>query len=79
MIYLTGASGLVGRRFRKFCDRNITTISYREEVYDPDTDKKGVALINVAKQRNGSIGQFNLTFLGRYTKFENWVPEYEQI
>jgi nucleoside-diphosphate-sugar epimerase len=34
MIYLTGASGLVGRRFRKFCDRNITTISYREEVYD---------------------------------------------
>tara|TARA_B100001750_G_scaffold109203_1_gene86293 strand:- start:293 stop:1678 length:1386 start_codon:yes stop_codon:yes gene_type:complete len=60
-------------------DADLIAFIYREEVYDPDTDKKGVALINVAKQRNGSIGQFNLTFLGRYTKFENWVPEYEQI
>ena len=34
MIYLTGASGLVGRRFRKFSDRNITSISYRDKVYD---------------------------------------------
>ena len=60
-------------------DADLIAFIYREEVYDPDTDKKGVALINIAKQRNGSIGQFNLTFLGRYTKFENWVPEYEQI
>ncbi len=60
-------------------DADLIAFIYREEVYDPDTDKKGVALINVAKQRNGSIGQFNLTFLGRYTRFENWVPEYEQI
>tara|TARA_B100000029_G_scaffold512824_1_gene610558 strand:+ start:1278 stop:2663 length:1386 start_codon:yes stop_codon:yes gene_type:complete len=60
-------------------DADLIAFIYREEVYDPETDKKGVALINVAKQRNGSIGQFNLTFLGRYTKFENWVPEYEQI
>ena len=59
-------------------DADLIAFIYREEVYDPDTDKKGVALINVAKQRNGSIGQFNLTFLGRYTRFENWVPEYEQ-
>ena len=34
MIYLTGASGLVGKRFRKFSDRNITSISYRDKVYD---------------------------------------------
>ena len=60
-------------------DADLIAFIYREEVYDPDTDKKGVALINIAKQRNGSIGQFNLTFLGRYTRFENWVPEYEQI
>ena len=60
-------------------DADLIAFIYREEVYDPETDKKGVALINVAKQRNGSIGKFNLTFLGRYTNFENWVPEYEQI
>ena len=47
--------------------------------YDPETDKKGIAQINVAKQRNGAIGKFNLTWVGRYTKFENWVPEYEQF
>ena len=34
MIYLTGAGGLVGRRFRKLCDKNIATISYRDTVYD---------------------------------------------
>ena len=34
MIFLTGSSGLVGRWFRKLCDKNITTISYRDTVYD---------------------------------------------
>ena len=47
--------------------------------HDPETDKKGIAQINVAKQRNGAIGKFNLTWVGRYTKFENWSPEYEQF
>ena len=60
-------------------DADLIAFIYREEVYDKETDKKGVALIDIAKQRNGGIGEFNLTFLGRYTKFENWVPEYEQI
>ena len=60
-------------------DADLIAFIYREEVYDKDTDKKGVALIDIAKQRNGEIGEFNLTFLGRYTKFENWVPEYEQL
>jgi replicative DNA helicase len=60
-------------------DADLIAFIYREEVYDKDTDKKGVALIDIAKQRNGDIGEFNLTFLGRYTKFENWVPEYEQL
>ena len=60
-------------------DADLIAFIYREEVYDKETDKKGVALIDIAKQRNGDIGEFNLTFLGRYTKFENWVPEYEQL
>ena len=60
-------------------DADLIAFIYREEVYDPETDKKGIAQINVAKQRNGAIGKFNLTWVGRYTKFENWVPEYEQF
>ena len=60
-------------------DADLIAFIYREEVYDPETDKKGIAQINIAKQRNGAIGKFNLTWVGRYTKFENWVPEYEQF
>ena len=32
-------------------------------------------VLGIAKQRNGPIGDFPLTFVGRYTKFENWVPD----
>ena len=37
--------------------------------------KEGAAVIYIAKQRNGAVGEFVLTFLGQYTKFENWHPE----
>ena len=44
---------------------------YREEVYEPDTPRKGIADIIIAKQRNGPTGEVHLTFLGKYTRFEN--------
>ena len=56
-------------------DADVIIFIYREEVYNQDTPRKGVADIAIAKQRNGPIGDFPLTFVGRYTKFENWVPE----
>jgi len=56
-------------------DADLILFIYREEVYKPDTPRKGIADISIAKQRNGPIGEFPLTFVGRYTKFENWVPE----
>ena len=56
-------------------DADVIVFIYREEVYNQDTPRKGVADITIAKQRNGPIGDFPLTFVGRYTKFENWVPE----
>ncbi|MEM9208219.1 MAG: replicative DNA helicase [Pseudomonadota bacterium] len=56
-------------------DADLIIFIYREEVYNPDTPKKGVADITIAKQRNGPIGDFPLTFVGRFTKFENWVPD----
>ena len=56
-------------------DADLIVFIYREEVYNPDTPRKGVADINIAKQRNGPIGDFPLTFVGRFTKFENWVPD----
>jgi len=56
-------------------DADLILFIYREEVYNQDTPRKGIADIVIAKQRNGPIGDFPLTFVGRYTKFENWVPD----
>ena len=54
-------------------DADVIVFIYREEVYEPDTPRKGVADIIIGKQRNGPVGEFHLTFLGEYTKFENLI------
>lgn len=56
-------------------DADLIMMIYREEVYDQNTTRKGIADIIIAKQRNGPIGDVALTFLGEYTKFENFAPE----
>ena len=56
-------------------DADVIIFIYREEVYDPETQKKGIADIILGKQRNGPIGEFPLTFLGEFTKFETFAPE----
>jgi replicative DNA helicase len=56
-------------------DADVIMMIYREEVYDKNTTRKGIADIIIAKQRNGEIGEIALTFLGKYTKFENFAPE----
>lgn len=57
-------------------DADLILAIYREEVYVPDTQEKGVAEINILKQRNGPIGQVKMTFLGQYTRFESLAREY---
>jgi replicative DNA helicase len=56
-------------------DADLIVFIYREEVYEPDTPRRGVADIIIGKQRNGPVGEFRLTFLGEFTKFENLVAE----
>jgi replicative DNA helicase len=56
-------------------DSDLILLIYREEVYDKNTTRKGIADIIIAKQRNGPTGDLQLTFLGEYTKFENYIPE----
>jgi len=56
-------------------DADLILLIYREEVYDQNTTRKGIADIIIAKQRNGPTGDVQLTFLGQYTKFENYAPE----
>ena len=58
-------------------DADVIVMLYRDEVYNQNTPRKGIADIIIAKQRNGPIGEFPLTFLGKYTRFENYAPETE--
>ena len=50
-------------------DADLVLFIYREEMYDRETDKKGIADIIVAKHRNGPTGQFSLLFLEKSTRF----------
>ncbi len=52
-------------------DADVIMFIYRDEVYNPDTEYKGVAEIIIGKQRNGPIGSCRLAFIGQYTRFEN--------
>ncbi|PTQ68705.1 replicative DNA helicase [Pseudomonas sp. GV071] len=55
-------------------DADVIMFVYRDEVYHPETEHKGVAEIILGKQRNGPIGFIRLAFLGKYTRFENLAP-----
>ena len=54
-------------------DADVILFIYRDEVYNPETQDKGMAEIIIGKQRNGPIGKVNLTFLGEFTRFESYA------
>ena len=56
-------------------DADVIMMIYREEVYDQNTPRKGIADIIFTKQRNGPVGEVQLAFMGEYTKFENLATE----
>lgn len=52
-------------------DADVVMFLYRDEYYNPDSEKKGQAEVIIAKQRNGSTGTVDLMWFGNYTKFAN--------
>jgi replicative DNA helicase len=54
-------------------DADLILFIYRDEVYNPDSPDKGSAEIIIGKQRNGPIGSVRMTFLGQFTRFENYT------
>ena len=58
-------------------DADMVMFIYREEYYKPDTEKKGIAELIVAKQRNGPTGKIEMAFLKEFTRFVNLARENE--
>ena len=52
-------------------DADVVMFLYRDDYYNKDSDKKNIAEVIIAKQRNGPIGTVNLVWLPQYTKFAN--------
>lgn len=56
-------------------DADLIVFIYRDEVYHEDSPDKGTAEVIIGKQRNGPTGKVRTTFLGRYTRFENYIED----
>ncbi len=52
-------------------DADVVMFLYREDYYKKDTERKDIAEVIVAKQRNGPIGSVELVWMPKYTKFAN--------
>jgi len=52
-------------------EADVVMLLYREDYYNPSTEKKGVAELIIAKNRSGPVGTVELAFLQHYTRFEN--------
>ncbi len=53
-------------------DADVVVFLYRDEYYNPETEKKNIAEAIIAKQRNGPTGTVELVWLGQFTKFANY-------
>jgi replicative DNA helicase len=56
-------------------DADLVMFVYRDEYYNKESEKQGIAEVLIGKHRNGPIGRVELTFLDRYPKFMSKASE----
>ena len=56
-------------------DADIVLFIHREEYYNEDTDRRGIADVIIAKHRNGPTGTVELAFQNELTRFDNLIHE----
>ena len=59
-------------------DADVVVFIYRDEYYNPDTEKKNIAELIISKQRNGPTGTVELVWLGQFTKFANYDKTHQE-
>ena len=57
-------------------DADIVMLLYRSKYYEPESNEDK-AILDIAKYRHGSTGPISLTFIDKYTRFENYSSEEE--
>ena len=61
-------------------DADVIIFIYRDEVYNPDSDRKGTAEVIIGKQRNGPTGKVDLSFISEFTTFKDlFRGDYDEI
>ncbi|NMA96275.1 MAG: replicative DNA helicase, partial [Clostridiales bacterium] len=60
-------------------DADLVAFLYRDEYYNPDTEKQNIAEVIISKQRNGPTGTVELVWLGQFTKFANYAKGRQEM
>ena len=59
-------------------DADLVMLLVREEMYEPTEENKGIAMVHLAKHRNGPTGEIKLSFIKEYMRFENLAASREE-
>ncbi len=59
-------------------DADMVLLIYRDDYYEPDSESKGIAEVNVAKHRNGPTDRVKLAFMGTYAKFASLAKDHDR-
>jgi replicative DNA helicase len=59
-------------------DADMVLLIYRDDYYEPDSESKGIAEVNVAKHRNGPTDRVKMAFMGTYAKFASLAQDHDR-